>query len=506
MALAYRPPGVGVSETVTTQISPLLAAPALVALVGLTQGYQVRTDQFVISGTSAVALPGLPTGATVSAVQSVKDALNPSKGASDGSGYTLTTDYTVNTGAGTITRVGAGAIADNTLINVTYTYIASDYYAPTRLYDLGSVESRYGSGLAPDGVTINSPVSYAAGIAFENGADSIVIQPLFKRGTPGDPQTAPSQPNAAEAAALSTWQDTLYVLRDIEDINVVVPVVGQSQANVTDAAMLAIEQAIQDHIYFMAQQQQYIISVNAEDSSADNTKATKATIQSHANTLRSRYGGVLAETTALVNTSRFTRSLPGGRLATVGGQYVAAAIAGMLAARPVSASLTRGVVSGFQGVSDSRDLNEKNADAAAGLIVVEQKGENLVIRHGITLDLTGSARREISVVRAKHRMVESVRDTLDRQVIGKILADGNSTAIVKSTVVGVLEQLRQGRDLVDYSAVEAKLMSLEPTLIQVRFSYRPAFPLNYIDVVFSLDLTAGTVSMTGDATTIVGTT
>lgn len=507
MALAYRPPGVGVSETITPQISPLLAAPALVALVGLTQGYQTRTDQFVLSGTTPVALPGLPAGATLSAVTSVKDALNPNKGATDGSGYTTPGDYTVTLGSGTITRVGAGTIADNTLVNVTYQYIPTDYFFPARMYDLGSVESRYGSGLLVDGVTINSPISYAASIAFENGADSVVVQPLFTRTVPGDATSVPLQPNATQAAAVATWQDTLFPLRDIEDINVIVPIAGQSQANVTDAALLSIFQTVQDHQNFMASQYQYIVSVLGEDASASATVATKATIQSHANTLRGRYGGLIAEQTVLLNTAKFARALPNfGRSATLGGQYMAAAIGGMLASRPVSASLTRKVVSGFTAALDARDMQEKNADAAAGLMVIEQKAQNIVVRHAVTLDNASPARRELSVVRAKHRMIESVRDTLDRQIIGNIIADGNATSIVRSTVIGVLEQLRQDRDLVDYSGVEARLMSLEPTLIQVRFSYRPAFPLNYVDVVFSLDMTAGTVQVNGSNTDILGTT
>ena len=110
MALAYKPPSVTVSEVVTPTISPLLAAPALIGIVGLSQGYQVRTDQFKLNGTTPIALPGLPVGAAVSSVDFVKDAIDPSKGQTNGAGYTLTTDYTVSTANGTITRVGAGAI------------------------------------------------------------------------------------------------------------------------------------------------------------------------------------------------------------------------------------------------------------------------------------------------------------------------------------------------------------------------------------------------------------
>lgn len=492
MPLAYRPPGVGVSETITPQISPLLAAPALICLVGLSQGFQTRTDQFVISGTSATPLPGLPAGATITSFVSIKDAINPSKPTD--AGYVSPTDYTVSTANGTISRVG-GNLSDLTLINVTYQYVTADYFAPTRLFDLGSVESRYGTGLNTTGTAINSPISYAASIAFENGADSVVMQPLFVRATPGDPTSATGQPNSTQAAAATTWADTLYVLRDIEDVNVIVPIAGQSQPNIGDAQQLTIFQAVQDHMYFMANQQQYIVSILGEDSSAANTVAQKTVIRSHAAVLAGRYGGVIAEPLVLINTSKFPRALPsfGSSPLIIGAQFMAAAIAGMLASRPVSSSLTRKLVSGFVGTSDSRDLQEKNTDAAAGLMVIEQKGANVVVRHAITLDTSTSARRELSVVRAKHRMIESVRDTLDTQIIGNIIADNNAPATVVATVIGVLEQLRQERDLVDYTGVQARLMSLEPTLIQVRFSYRPAFPLNYVDVIFSLDLTTGSV-------------
>jgi hypothetical protein len=495
MALAYRPPSVTVSETVTPTISPLLAAPALIGLVGLSQGYQVRTDQFTLPGTTAIPLPGLPLGATVTSVDAVKDAVDPSKGQASGAGYTATTDYTVSTANGTITRVGAGGIADGSLVNVTYKYVPADYWSPIRLFDMGSVETRFGPVYDPTGTTIFSPLSYGALIAFENGADSVVLQALFTRTTPGDTTSAPLQPNPTQAAATATWSDTFYVLRDIEDINVIVPLVGQSMPNVGDATQLSLIQVAQDHVNFMANQQQYVVLVVGEDSSASNTVAQKATLLSHANTLRGRYAGAMAQQTVMVSPAKFTRALPVvGKNINVGGQYMAAAVAGMLASRPVSSSLTRKVVSGFQTVAESRDLQEKNADATAGLLVVENNRGNVVVRHGLTLDTSAVQTRELSVIRAKHRMIESVRDTIDRQIIGNLIADNNAPTIVANTVASVLDALRQSRDLVDFSGVEARYLSLDPTTIEVRFSYRPAFPLNYVNIVFAIDLTTGILS------------
>jgi hypothetical protein len=499
MALAYRPPSVTVTEVVNPTISPLLAAPALVGIVALSQGFQTRTDQFTLSGTTPVALPGLPVGAAVTSVDVVRDSIDPTKG--NGGAYTVTTDYTVSTANGTITRVGAGAIADGALVNVTYKYMPFDYWSPIRLYDMGSVETRFGPALASDGQTINSPLTYAAQIAFENGADSVVCQPLFKRSTVGDPTSAPVQPDATQAAAPSTWQDTYYVLRDIEDINVLIPIHGQSMANVADATQLSLMQTAQDHVYWMSTQQQYVVTVLGEDSSASGTVAQKATLLSHANTLRGRYGGAPAQQTVVISPTKFSRALPNsGKQFFLGGQYMAAAIGGMLASRAVSQALTRKIVSGFISVVDPRDLQEKNADAAAGLMVIENVRGNLMVRHGVTLDTSSVQNRELSVVRAKHRMVESIRDTIDRQIIGNVIADGNAPNVVSSTVSMVLESLRQDRDLVDFSGVEARYVSLDPTTIEVRFSYRPAFPLNYVNIVFSIDLTTGNLTPTAGTT------
>ena len=494
MALAYRPPGTSVTEIVSPTISPLLATPTSVCLVGLAQGVITRTDSFTIHGTTATPLPGLPSGATLSGVVSVVDALDPTKGATNGSGYTLTTDYTVQAGAGTITRVGAGAIADGALVNVTYQYVPADYFDPIRLDSLGSVESRFGSAYNTSGTAINSHVSYAAAVAFENGASDVVIQPLFARSTPGDPTTARSQPTATQAATTTTWADTLHILRDIEDINVLVPVVGQSMENIADAQQLAILQVVQDHIRFMKLEEQYIIGIFGEDSTASTSEGQLATLTAHAGTLAARYGGDLAEQTILVSPSKFARALPlMGQAINVGGQYAAAAIAGMLAARPVSAALTRRQLAGFTGVMETRTKTQKNQEAAAGLMVVEQKNQAIQVRHSITLDSTRTDRREVSVVRAKHYMIESVRDTIERQIIGQVIADGNAPFVVRSTIIGVLEQLRQGRDLVDYSNVECRALTSDPTVIEARFSYRPAFPLNFVQIVFSVDLTTGDV-------------
>jgi hypothetical protein len=247
----------------------------------------------------------------------------------------------------------------------------------------------------------------------------------------------------------------------------------------------------------MKNQQQYIMVVAGEDSSASASVAQMATLRTHATTLAGRYGAEMSEQTILVSPSKFFRYTPTTEATqiAIGGQYMAAAIAGMIASRSVSASLTRKVVSGFSAVGERRTLSDKNSDAASGLLVIEAKAGAIQIRHGITTNTTGgSAKREISVVRAKHVVAESIQDTIETQIVGQVIADGDAPLIVRSAVISVLEELRVADDIVDYRDVQAVVASLDPTEIDVRFSYRPAFPVNYVNVNFSLDLTTGSVT------------
>lgn len=528
MANAYTPPGVLVTENTSPSVSPFLASAADVCIIGVagtpasTQTPIQTTDTVILSGTSPHVLPTLAAinnDAVLVAVQSVKDILNPSVGTPPGSGYASGTDYTAQTGEagpdganGTITRVQAGSIPDGRLVAVTYTYLPTDYWSPIRLFDIGSVESRFGASWATatspvTGQTyyagIGSQLSMAARIAFENGAASVICQPLFARATPGDPTTTQVAPTPTQVGNATTWQDTLYGLRPIEDLNVIVPIIGQDGVNVSDGSLLNVFSAVQGHLAYMNSLQQRIVAIFGEDGTIEgvgtNTSGLLSTLRTnHAAYLQANYGNALSSQCVLINNTVFQRATPGGLGTTVnvGGQYAAAAFAGANSARPTSASMTRKPIVGFSGVTDPRTPADKNLDAAAGLMVIEQVKNVLRVRQSNTLDIqNGPARSELAVVRSKFLMMQSIQATLDNQIIGNIIADGNSPMIVRSAVSGVLGLLQQAGVIVGYSQVLASLTNLNPTTVSVSFSYQPAFPLNYVVVNFSLDLTAGIVTI-----------
>jgi hypothetical protein len=564
----YVPPGVTVTELTSPSVNPTLASPADVCIIGLPGDVAsngpglapITVTDTVIMGlggsTSPIALPtleSLNSDAQLVAITSVANVLSPQVSSPAwpspqpaGAGYygeansnpgTVTgVDYAyiansqgppdgpvANPYNGAITWVtpsNGGNIPENTLVNVTYTYVPSDYYNPIRLFDVSSVFARFGTPWSyaqnSSGVTvvngINSQLSMAAQFAFANGAQSVICQPLFTRATPGNPATAQQPATLEDAALVTTWEDTLYILRPIVNLDIIVPVIGVDGVYVTsDSEILAIYETVQAHIAYQATNELYVMLIAGEDGTASPTELANLTpgasgsytLIEHAQSLQSNYGNSLSSQVVLLNNSSFNLSVPGayGGTIAVGGQYAAAAFAGSIAGRAVSSSMTRQYLSGFTSVNDPRTPANKNTDAGAGLCVLENFNGGIRCRQGITLDIIdGPARQEISVVRAKFQLMESIQQTLDSQVIGQIVADANSPLVVASAIGGILGLLQTAGTIVGYTAPTAALSSVTPTIITASFSYQPAFPLNYINVQFNLNLTNGTITTTSNTT------
>jgi len=505
MGRPYVPPGVTITEAVSPQVVPLLASSAEIVLAGLSLGYQTRTDQVVLLEEGGkgvpVKLPFLASveGSKLIEVLAVYNAINPAEGENEGKGYKATT-YKVTVGEGTIELIAGKGIEGGTLVNVTYKYIPGDYWNPVRLFTFNEVQNRFGNAL--ENGTITSPLSLAAQKALEGGAGSVILQPLFMTPSHENPIfnhqgfiTNAKEPTAEENAEAGTWTATFQALQVVEAIDLITPVIGQSQEHVTDGSVAEIEKVVLGFEQKRLAEQQYVYGVFGEDSTTGDALAS--TIRSHAQGIRAYANGTLSSQNLLINTGSFNISLPSTGELAVGAQYVAASIAGQLAGSPVARALTRKGVVGFTKVNDIRTPEQKNVDAGEGLFVVEQVAGGFIrCRHAISIDNShGAARSEVSVVRAKFLMVESVKETLENQIIGQIIADANSPIIVRSAIVGVLSALQSAGDLVDFQTPVVQLALLEPTTITASFSYRPAFTLNYIDIAFALDLSSNEVTL-----------
>lgn len=507
-SIPYNPPGVTVTELTSPSVNTSLSSTNTVCLVGPVQGYQVETQQIVtVSGATPFNVVCLVSGEQFAnsgnaVFTSVTNAVNPSYGsAPNQGGYLAGTDYLVSINAANniATVTPSGLMENGGYINFTYSVIPQNYYYATSFGSQSAIEQTYGPAFSPVG--IQTPTSAAAAAVIENGQVPLIIQPLFTLLNPANPSSQRLQPTAAQITQASTWQQTLYALRAVQGINYIVPVVGQSFYGGSDSAQLAIFEALQDHIYYMETQSQpneYIFGFMGEDSTTNSTFATDATLQTHATTLAQRYSNAVSQNLVLLCPSSFNRASPSNSSSTaplpVGGEYLAAGYAGFVASSSVTGPLTRQTIANILQVNSYRDTPTKNADAQAGLTVLQQNGQTVQIRHAITLDNTSIENRELSVVRAKFFMISSLISGLNNSIIGQVPADGNATMLVTLTVTSILNQLQAAGAIVSYSNVQTRLLANDPTTCEIRFSWQPPFPLNNIDVIFSLDLTGATGS------------
>jgi hypothetical protein len=195
---------------------------------------------------------------------------------------------------------------------------------------------------------------------------------------------------------------------------------------------------------------------------------------------------------------------PGNSSFTVGHQYLAAAYAGRMAALPVQQALTRQVIAGFSGLAGTPLSNSlKNQYSAAGIAVTEvDRFSRLQVRHGVTTDITNVNTREASVVRGKDAMVTSLAEgTQSSGLIGAPL-DDELLFSVKSTVQGVLENAVADEVINAYSGLVVRVTSNDPTVVEVKFAYKPAYPLNYIVISFSIDMSTGATDLNTDETLV----
>ena len=465
---SYVVPGVYVQEQ-TTPLVPLLGvAPAVVGLVGPSVGYRTATETVTLTGTNAVQLThlGIDTDSVVVT-------------ANDGTLYADTTDYALTVAGGadedtqtttdnttSIARPASGStITSGASVVVSYHYTDADYAAVHRVEDFDDVKELFGEPLSLTANTITSPLSLAAQIAFANGATELVLAT-----TSGTASTTTQNELATALEALET----------VEDIGLVVPLpVGVENASVT-----AVANDLRAHCVTMSGQGLYRVGLIGFD-----TVVTTAP-----NTIAAGIGServVLAWPTKLSYYNGFT-----GTTLTVGGQYLAAAYAGILAAGRVQDPLTRKRVRGFAGIDPSVSATKatRNTYSDNGVAVAETDRQGrLVVRHGVTTLRTSISTRELSLVRAKDQLIRMLADGIeDSEMIGvPITAD--TPLEVKGVAAGLLESAKAAGVIVDYADLKARQRSLDPTIIEIRFSYKPAFPLNYVVVVFSINVSTGEV-------------
>lgn len=481
-AHGYTAPGVYIEEVVTPLASTSGLPPTLVAIVGPAVGYRSGSEQFTLATTPAwrFAKKGLD-GATLVITRVDTGAVVVS------SDYVVTTtsspsssqDYYTD-----VTRAGGGTLSGDTPVFATYHYAEPTYYDPTRYSSYEDVKDAYGEplNLTPPSLGqvgykgVTSPLSLAAKIAFENGSGELI---LCATTPPGSGATTSGAISTARKTALSAAYAkvaTNYA------VSIVVPLTDDVIA--ADAAGVGID--LSTHLTAASADGYFRTGMLGFDAGVGTTPDTLVS-----------GGGFRSKRLSLVYAgSQGMSYYNGGSLQylSLGHQYLAAALAGRAAALPVQKALTRELVRSFTGLSGTApSTSAKNQYAAAGVLLTEvDRAGQLVVRHSLTTDTTSINTKELSVVRARDALVALCETGLNNSgLIGQPI-DTTTTLTVKSVVSGLLEHAVIVGTIVGYTALAVRQRSIDPSVVEVKFAYQPAYPLNYLVVSFSINVATGT--------------
>lgn len=475
----YLPPGVYINEEPTTLVNITGIPPTLLAIVGPSQGYRVHTEQMPLSDDGiTLAKQGIDLTSVKVTLVDTGETLAGSEYAATKIGSASDQSYFSD-----LSRDEDAENDDGTLVFVTYHYTPPEYFAPKRFENFEDVKDAYGEpvNFAAQALgdtsyqPILSPLTLAAQIAFANGAPELV---LCATTPPGTGDTTDNQKSTARKAALVAAYNKIGTTYDV---SVVVPltngIVSGDAPGVASDLKNHLENASQDGFYRTG-----VVGFDLGVTTAPNTLISTGNLASKRLILAYAGPGGLNFYAGGANTSY-----------AVGHQYLAAAYGGILVFNPTQQALTKQSISGFLGLAGTPLSNSsKNAYAQAGVAITEvDRLGRLVVRQGVTTDVTNINTREISVVRAKDTLITLLQNGIESADLIGTPIDENTPLNVKSVVDGLLAHATDLGTIVGYTGLAVRLVTLDPSQIEVKFAYQPAYPLNYIMVNFNIDMTTG---------------
>jgi hypothetical protein len=483
LSAGYQPPGVYVQTESTGTLAAVGVGATVVCVVGDGVGYETNTENVSFAHANSVTLTKqyvVPGSIVVTAVTDtglttfVADTTSPAATHDYGVSTSNTTHLT------TISRETTGAIPTDRLVTVTYQYADDSYYGLNKFSDFGTLSQVYGPSLDPVTGAIASPLTFAAEQAWRNGANVIYAVAIDPR--PGGSRAA--QFKAAYQKILPNYE-----------INLVVPLWTDVVDTASATAFLTDLSSFLNTAYDEGFPMMGICGVMGSYATTD--PDTLATAVANRRVVLmwpqqlSYFNSILNSTTQ------------------ADGIYLAAAAAGVLADQGPSRGLTRSQIRGFTAVPaallNSMTTSRKDTWASKGVSIVEpNRTGQLVVRHGLTTDVSDVGNSEISIVRCQDTLLETIQLSLEgAELIGDPITQ-NTPLMVQSLIMGALENAITETMISSYSDVIVLQESTpggSPTVIDVTFSYVPVYMLNYITVNFTLDLTTNTLTLSTTTTT-----
>ena len=472
----YMPPGLYTEAVNGPQLAVGGSSPTSVGIFGKAVGYQTHVESVefkpdtlsegdeatrTASPTRQLAMKGI-----------ILDSLKVRNPAS-AEDYVVDADYfvDVNTGSDatssrddlyTLRRsIESNQIKEGDILEVSYRYTDEEYFLDRTFWDFDDVRDAYGPSFDVEG-RIVSELTLAARLAFQNGASSVVCVAV-------DPEN-PEMPTSDE------YRQALKKLGDNPDISVVVPASGDQQLHVD----------VLSHVNQQSNGQFERRAIVGRDGSESSVSSSQM-IQ-NASAIRSRRVAMVSPSSMLYFSPEANKEV------RIGGQFLAAALAGLSVSQRPSVPLTRKRILGFADIGRRAPETEKSLESQNGLLVAEKTREGQIrVRHGVTTDPDTYLDREWSITGQEDAMLYRLRQFLDNnQIIGGVIND-ITLVTIKATVDSTLQSLVTDQTINGYTDLKVRQLGTQPDVVEVRFAWNPAMPLNYIVVRYSVNVTTGEI-------------
>lgn len=478
----YIPPGVYVSQDTSATSTAVGSTPTVILLVGPGLGYRTFTDYATFTA-DVTSVNLTKTGVDESSV-SVSVVSDSSIVLSSPGDFSVATSGTTTT----VTRPDTGStLPENQQVAITYRYSDSAYYALNQFSDPQSVFDVYGTPFDTAG-NLQSPLSLGAQIAFENGGNVIYCAAL--------------NPNQSGTPTLAQQYNNAYALSAANyDINLVVPIFDSSTAAGHPTNMSSVNGFISGLVSHLQDADSAGFPRNAIFGVPDTFDSSVPPDQIAA---AFSYRRVVFVWPNRLN--YFNAYVAPPNTTVLGGSYLAAACAGVLANNDTNRGLTRSQIYSISGIADDiasqQTENNKNTWSSRGVAVLEKsRSGQLLIRHGVTTDVSSVTSREFSIVRCGDELFNEIQVSLDSAALIGTPITVDTPLAVKGIVTGALETAMADNTIQGYTNLAVRQLALpggDPTVIEVTFAYQPTYPLNYITVSFTFDLSTGTLTDTTD--------
>jgi hypothetical protein len=170
----------------------------------------------------------------------------------------------------------------------------------------------------------------------------------------------------------------------------------------------------------------------------------------------------------------------------VDGAFIAAALAGrdVSPAWDVAEPITRKPVVGFKRLSRRMDSVTSAQTANSGITLVEEQSANMIIKFGLTTDVSSVLTRTPSVVKIKDFVQRGSRSILQPFIGQKFLS--SRLGEIEGSLKAYLSSLQQAQIIAGYSGITAVADANDPSIVRVEGFYSPVLPLLWIVLTYNL--------------------